>query len=62
MASELFELIPIAQLSLNVDNPRFESKQENKREAMNKMAEDQKEKLARLAGDVAKRGRLIGAV
>lgn len=48
--------IPLANLLLDVVNPRFETEQENQRDAIRKMAEDQGDKLLSLAEDIVEHG------
>ncbi len=50
------KVIPLANLLLDVVNPRFETEQDNQRDAIRKMAEDQGEKLLNLAEDVVEHG------
>lgn len=46
--------IAVASLLLDVTNPRFETEQENQRDAIRNMAEEQGEKLLNLADDIVK--------
>lgn len=48
--------IPLANLLLDVVNPRFETEQDNQRDAIRRMAEDQGEKLLNLAEDIVEHG------
>lgn len=48
--------IPLANLLLDVVNPRFETEQDNQRAAIRQMAEDQGEKLLSLAEDIVEHG------
>jgi hypothetical protein len=48
--------LPLTNLLLDVVNPRFESEQDNQREAIRTMAEDQGEKLLNLAQDIVENG------
>lgn len=53
--SELIDVAP-ANLMLDVANPRFETEQEDQREAIRRMAEDQGDKLLNLAEDITSHG------
>src|SRR5712691_7391784 len=44
--------VPVANLRLDIANPRFETEQENQRDDIRQMAEDQSDKLLNLAEDV----------
>src|SRR6266581_7235396 len=48
--------ITVANLRLDITNPRFETEQENQRDAIRQMAEDQGEKLLNLAEDIVEFG------
>ncbi len=48
--------IPLVNLLLDVVNPRFETEQDNQRDAIRTMAEEQGEKLLSLADDIVEHG------
>lgn len=49
------QTIPLANLLINIENPRLDI-QENQREAIEMMIDDQKEKLVKLAEDIVEFG------